>query len=190
MKPHKRLTALRRLLWRTQRLPISVGEKTRLAPGAHLRIKDGGSITIGRNCRIHHGVIIETHGGDIEVGDHVSLYPYCVLLGNGGITIGHHTRIAAHTVIVASNHAFDDPTRPIREQAMERHGVTIGHDVWIGAGAKVLDGVTIGDGAVIGAGAVVTRSVGPYTINVSVPARTVGRRGDDGDQAAGSSSED
>ncbi|MCK5536633.1 MAG: acyltransferase, partial [Bacteroidales bacterium] len=33
--------------------------------------------------------------------------------------------------------------------------VTIGNDVWVGAGAQILSGVTVGDGVVVGAGAIV-----------------------------------
>ncbi|WP_272492201.1 CatB-related O-acetyltransferase [Paracrocinitomix mangrovi] len=49
--------------------------------------------------------------------------------------------------------------------------INIGNDVWIGAGAIVLDGVTIGDGAVIAAGAVVINDVEPYSIVAGVPAK-------------------
>jgi acetyltransferase-like isoleucine patch superfamily enzyme len=51
--------------------------------------------------------------------------------------------------------------------------VTIGHDVWIGTHALVLDGVKIGTGAVIAAGAVVTRDVPDYAIVGGVPARLI-----------------
>lgn len=54
--------------------------------------------------------------------------------------------------------------------------VSIGHDVWIGDRALILDGVTIGTGAIVGAGAIVTRDVAPYEVVVGVPARSVGRR--------------
>lgn len=50
---------------------------------------------------------------------------------------------------------------------------TIGHDVWIGAGAFVKRGVTIGDGAVIAAHAVVTHDVPPYAIVVGTPAKVL-----------------
>jgi virginiamycin A acetyltransferase len=51
--------------------------------------------------------------------------------------------------------------------------VTIGHDVWIGTRALILNGLTIGHGAVVAAGAVVTKDVPPYTIVAGVPARPV-----------------
>ena len=50
---------------------------------------------------------------------------------------------------------------------------TVGHDVWIGARATLIDGVAIADGAVIGAGAVVTKDVPPYAIVGGVPARLI-----------------
>lgn len=56
---------------------------------------------------------------------------------------------------------------------------TIGHDVWIGQGAKIRAGVTIGHGAVVGLGAVVAKDVRPYAIVVGNPAREVRRRFDD-----------
>lgn len=48
--------------------------------------------------------------------------------------------------------------------------LSIGNDVWVGAGAIILEGVLIGDGAVIGAGAVVTHDVEPYSVVAGVPA--------------------
>lgn len=49
----------------------------------------------------------------------------------------------------------------------------IGHDVWIGEKAIVLDGVIIGTGAIIAAGSVVTKDVAPYAIVGGVPAKQI-----------------
>ena len=50
---------------------------------------------------------------------------------------------------------------------------TLGNNVVVGAGAKILGAVTIGDGAKIGGGAVVLKDVPPNTTAVGVPARAV-----------------
>ena len=55
----------------------------------------------------------------------------------------------------------------------------IGHDVWFGAGAKILPGANIGSGCIIGAGAVVGGTIAPYSIVTGNPATTKRRRFDD-----------
>lgn len=58
------------------------------------------------------------------------------------------------------------------------HGCpTIGDDVTINAGAKIIGGVTIGDRVVIGANAVVVRDVPSDVTVVGVPGRIVRRNG-------------
>jgi acetyltransferase-like isoleucine patch superfamily enzyme len=49
----------------------------------------------------------------------------------------------------------------------------IGHDVWIGEKAIILDGVIIGNGAIIAAGSVVTKDVEAYAIVGGVPAKFI-----------------
>ncbi|HYF75026.1 MAG TPA: DapH/DapD/GlmU-related protein, partial [Candidatus Nitrosocosmicus sp.] len=56
---------------------------------------------------------------------------------------------------------------------------TIGHNVTIGSGAKVLGPITIGHNAKIGAGAVVVRCIPPNSTAVGVPAHIVRRDGVD-----------
>jgi serine O-acetyltransferase len=48
---------------------------------------------------------------------------------------------------------------------------TLGRDVVVGAGAKILGPITIGDGAKIGSNAVVVRDVPPGATAVGIPAR-------------------
>jgi chloramphenicol O-acetyltransferase type B len=55
----------------------------------------------------------------------------------------------------------------------EHENIFIGHDVWIGLGAIILDGVTIGHGAVIASNAVVSKDVPPYAIVGGVPAKII-----------------
>ena len=52
----------------------------------------------------------------------------------------------------------------------------IGHDVWLGQGARVLPGARIGSGAIIGSGAVVSGQVPPYAIVAGNPGRVVRMR--------------
>ena len=51
--------------------------------------------------------------------------------------------------------------------------ITIGNNVWIGAGVNILPGVTIGDNTVIGAGSVVTKDIPSNVLAVGNPCRVV-----------------
>jgi serine O-acetyltransferase len=59
-----------------------------------------------------------------------------------------------------------------RFQRGKRHP-TVGNNVVIGAGAKVLGPITIGDGARVAAGAVVVNDVPPNTTAAGVPAKAI-----------------
>lgn len=158
---------------------VKIGSGTKLYRHAVLNsYTGGGKITVGRNCEILQGARIYSMGGSVTIGDNVSVNPYTIIYGNGkGVKIGDYTRIAGQCMIVAANHVFADPDVPITHQGMESKGINIGRDVWLGGGVRVVDGVSIADGCVIGAGSVVTKSTEPYGIYVGVPAKLVGRRG-------------
>lgn len=51
--------------------------------------------------------------------------------------------------------------------------VTVGVDVFVGAGARLLPGIKVGDGALIGAGATVVRSVKPGNTVYVLPPKTM-----------------
>ena len=61
-----------------------------------------------------------------------------------------------------------------RAQGGKRHP-TVGNNVIIGAGAKVLGPITVGDNARVGSNAVVLEPVPPDTTVVGIPARPVDR---------------
>lgn len=153
---------------------IKIGKHTILSPGSIFR-KMGGRIEMGRDCQIHHGAMLMTYGGHIVLGDYVSVGPYTILYGHGGLDIGNYVRIAAHVTVIPANRSFS-PDAVILHQAEERLGIRVGDDVWIGNGARILDGITIAKGCVIGAGAVLTRSTEEYGIYGGVPARKIGDR--------------
>lgn len=134
-----------------------------------------GNIIIGDNCKIKDGTKMYTYGGTIEIGDSVSINPYCMFYGNGNLRIGRNVLIATHTTIVASNHNFGDTTELITNQGMTCKGIVIGDNVWIGAGVTILDGSVIGEGVVIGAGAVVSGIVEAYSVVAGIPAKTIRR---------------
>jgi acetyltransferase-like isoleucine patch superfamily enzyme len=140
------------------------GENAIVMRGAVLNREYGGSISIGPGTVIHRGAMLLPLGGFIRLGYRCRVNPYSVLYGHGGLTIGDHVRIAAHCVIVPANHGIALDGELIAEQPMSKRGIRIGNDVWLGAGARVLDG------------AVVRGELESYGIYAGVPAKLVGRR--------------
>lgn len=79
------------------------------------------------------------------------------LVDDTDIFIGDNVMLAPNVVLATGTH----PILPsLREKAYQYNlPITIGNNVWIGAGSIVLPGVTIGDNSVIGAGSVVTKDI-------------------------------
>ncbi len=165
---------IRRLL----RIGVRVGAYPHISRKAILDTSLGGSIKIGKYCSINDFAMLLTYGGQITIGDNCGIHPFSILYGHGGLTIGNGVRIAAHVVIIPANHNFDDPNQFIFKQGVTSRGVSIGDDVWIGAGARILDGVNIGKGAVVACGAVVKDDVTPFAIVGGIPAKILRFRGD------------
>ena len=124
-------------------------------------------------------IYLYTHFNHIDrmvMGDRVAINRYAWFNAAGGITIGNDVLIGPYAVIHSSNHRIPPKGQLIREAGHEEKPVSIGNDVWIGAGAIILPGVKIGDGAVVGAGAVVTKDVAPYSVVAGNPAQVIRKR--------------
>ncbi|HUG53073.1 MAG TPA: acyltransferase [Vicinamibacteria bacterium] len=141
------------------------------AKGATNRgIRAGTGVFLGR------GTILSCKDGDITLGDHVNIGFHSEVFSGSEVTVGRHGLFAAYTYLVGGGHEFERGDVPVVEQERRSRGIHLGENVWLGAGAKVMDGVTIGDGVVVGAGAVVTEDLPPGVVAVGVPARVVRTR--------------
>lgn len=155
---------------------MKIGRRAIVMPGAVLNDEHGGSLEIGEGSVVHRGAMLLPYGGFIRIGRRCSINPYSVLYGQGGLFVGDNVRIAAQCVIIPANHGIALDGGLIADQPLTRRGIRIGDDVWIGAGARILDGADIGDGCVVGAGAVVRGRLEPLGIYAGVPARLVRMR--------------
>ena len=103
--------------------------------------------------------------GQITIGDPVVIGPG-LYINHGLVVIDGITEIGPGARIA--------PFTSIGLVAGSVVGPTIGADVQVGTGARVLGKLTIGDGAQIGANAVVLRDVEAGATVVGVPAKPVG----------------
>jgi acetyltransferase-like isoleucine patch superfamily enzyme len=157
---------------------LRLGRSVFVDQGVYLHACPDG-ITIGDRSFVMHNSILHVfnfrdlpHAG-ITIGRDCFIGEANIIRGQGGVNIGNDVYTGPLVQILAVNHVYDDPDARIREQGITAQGITIEDDVWLAAGAIVLDGVTIGRGSVIGAGAVVTSDIPPYAIAVGSPAHVV-----------------
>lgn len=90
--------------------------------------------------------------GDVQLGEGVSIAaPAELMAKDSHIVIGDGCDIASFVVISTA----DSSRRCIgMSDTIERRSISIGENVFIGAGAVILGGCVIGNGSVIGAGVV------------------------------------
>ncbi len=136
-------------------------------------IEIGADTCVMHNAELHVFNFRGLQHAFIKVGRRTFIGESVVIRGQGGVTIGDSVLIGPLAKILAIDHDFTDPTRPVIDQDISARGIVIEDGAWIGAGAAILDGVRIGRGAVVGANAVVTRDVPAHTIAVGVPARVI-----------------
>jgi len=110
------------------------------------------------------------YGGNIELGARVFFNFNCVVLDVCRVTVGDYTMFGPGVQILTPMHPLDAAARRTTEYGRP---VTIGADVWVGAGALILPGVTVGERTVIGAGSVVTRDVPAGVFAAGNPCRVI-----------------
>lgn len=160
---------------------VSFGKKSVIAKCkivAYSKNFSNKTILIGEKTRIGDGVVLNSQGGFIHIGDAVSVHDYSIIYGYGGVIIGNDTRIAAASILVSHNHKFNQRGIKIREVACIPEPIKIGKDVWIGAGVRVIGGVEVGDFSIVAAGAVVTYDVEAEDVVAGVPAKVIKQRFD------------
>ena len=164
--------------WLARTAALKLGHR-----GRHLRIgrmATARSCTFGRYNTLYDHVELERVAlGDLSYVSrgarifNATVGRFCCIGPEALIGLGRHpTRqfVSSHPAFY-STLAQAQVTFVAAQKFEEFRPVTIGHDVWIGARAIVLDGAAIGDGAIVAAGAVVAGDVPPYAIVGGVPAK-------------------
>lgn len=122
------------------------------------------------------------YGKHISIGDNVIVGINCTFVDCNKITIGNKVMIASNVQICTATHPVASEDRLPKDWTPDSgvpffttyaEPVTIGDNVWIGAGATILPGVEIGENCVIGAGSVVTKSIPSNSLAVGVPAKVI-----------------
>jgi acetoacetyl-CoA synthetase len=108
-----------------------------------------------------------------RLGDRCTIAAYCMI---GWVDMGDDVMVATHSVILGGprQHGFADLDRPMRSQTGTDERVTIGSDVWLGAGSIVM--ANVAPHTIVAAGTTVTRTFAPYSVLGGAPAEVTGNR--------------
>ncbi|MCM1321293.1 MAG: sugar O-acetyltransferase [Bacteroides sp.] len=125
-------------------------------------IKDNAEVTAPFWC---------DYGYNIFVGSNFYANHNCVILDTARITFGDNVFIAPNCCFSAAGHPLDAEQR---SKGLEiALPISIGNNVWIGAGVTVVPGVAIGDNTVIGAGSVVVKNIPSDVLAAGNPCRVI-----------------
>lgn len=155
---------------------LKLGDRVHLSALGTDGIKFGNNVGIGAYSRIVVSTSFNDIGKGIKLGNNVGIGEYAYLGGAGGLEIGDDCIVGQYFSCHPENHNYEIPELLIRQQGVNRKGIIIGSNCWIGSKVTILDGVSIGEGCVIAAGSVVNKDLPAYSVAGGVPAKILKER--------------
>ncbi len=176
--PHK----LRQFTQRFLMPPLAVTIYYLLRDGAKVshraEVEATPNLRFGRGCTVSSFVKIKATEGLIHIGARSGFATGCFISsGAKGIEIGCNVLFGPNVTVLGSTYVYDELDVPFEDQGHTSKGVTIGNNVWIGAGSVIADGAKLGDNTIVVANSLVTRRYPDNVIIQGTPAKVIMRRG-------------
>lgn len=126
----------------------------KLSSKSKLSISGGGELVLNGICTINSGTLIQAIGGKIIFEGNTFINRNCTIVSMESIIIGTGTSIGPNVCIYDHDHDYKKTNKDGSQFISSP--ITIGKNVWIGAGVIILRGAKIDDNSVVGAGTIVT----------------------------------
>jgi acetyltransferase-like isoleucine patch superfamily enzyme len=135
------------------------------------------NISFGKGCVVGSFVKIKASEGALQIGDRGGIATGCFIsAGASGITIGNNFICGPHVNIVGQNYIHNEKGRHLEDLGVSSKGISIGDNVWIGAGSTVTDGAVIGNNTIVVANSLVNGRYPDDVILQGSPAKVIFRR--------------
>ena len=154
---------------------IVLGKNNRLTKSTEIIATKGSKIILGDNCTCEKNVLLKSSNqGHISIGDNVYFNRGTSIYSLGNVIVGNDTIFGPNCLVFDHDHSIIDGK--IQKNDFSITDVTIGNNVWIGAGTLILRGSVIGDNCIIGAGSIIKGQIPKDTIVIQKRDKTVFKR--------------
>lgn len=135
------------------------------------------SLHFGRKCTVQSAAYVygSRNGKPVSFGDGTVVSHACMLLGEGGLSIGEYTHLGPR-VVITTQYGDSNTEQVSANPVLKYSEVRIGKGCWIGAGSIIMPGTVLGDSCIVAPNAVV---YGVWKANSKLagnPARNVNPR--------------
>ena len=126
-----------------------------MSPHTEITIDRGAKLRLGKNFKMRDGAKIRVRkGGTCTIGNNSSVNSNNMIVCHEHIVIGDNVMLSPNVQIYDHDHDFRSDGG-IKNGKYKTSPIEIGSNVWIGANTVILRGAIIGNNSVVGAGCVI-----------------------------------
>lgn len=147
--------------------------KSRAFVSSRAEVDIGANLILGRKASVSAFAKIKAPA-PVRIGARTDIGSGCFIGGgSAGIEIGDDCLISPNVSIIGVNYRYDRTDMTFHEQGRVSKGVRIGNNVWLGAGAVILDGAQLGNGVIVAPNSVVSGKVPDNAIIQGNPGKVI-----------------